>query len=162
MAENNTNSNDNGGSDDAILAVIQSNIKLSKSRAACYAFSDKIKDQMKAIYGDKWRAVVAKKSYNDADAFVRMSFPAGPGKYSYPSVEEAKAYLMAKTTKHGAPYWNPPLEERQICVTSCEVLEKACASLKSPTPAAVGQARVAPGQGRVLEEQKSKFKGFGV
>ena len=85
MAENNDNSNDNGGSDDAILAAIQSNIKLSKSKAACYAFSDKIKDQMKAIYGDKWRAVVAKKSYNDADAFVRMSFPAGPGKYSYPA-----------------------------------------------------------------------------
>ena len=121
MAETNNNSNDNGGSDDAILAAIQSNIKSSKSKAACYAFSDKIKDQMKAIYGDKWRAVVAKKSHNDADAFVREKFPAGPGKYSFPSVEEGKAYLMAKTTKNGAPYWNPPLLDCQICVTSCEV-----------------------------------------
>ena len=103
MAENNTNSNDNGGSDDAILAVIQSNIKSSKSQKACYVFGDVIKDQMKAIYGKKWRAVVAKKSHNDADAFVRLSFPAGPGKYSYPSVEAGKAYLMAKTTKNGAP-----------------------------------------------------------
>ena len=91
--------------DDEILAAIQSNIKSSKSKEACYVFGDVIKDPMKAIYGDKWRAVVAKKSHNDADAFVRMSFPAGPGKYSYPSVEAGKAYLMAKTTKHGAPYW---------------------------------------------------------
>ena len=140
MAENSTNSNDNGGSDDVILATLQSNIKSSKSKEACYVFGDVIKDPMKAIYGDKWRAVVAKKSHNDADLFVRMNFPAGPGKYSYPSVEAGKAYLMTKTTKHGAPYWNPPLEERQICVTTCEVLEKACASFKSPTPAAVSMA----------------------
>ena len=66
-----------------------------------------IKDEKKAIYSDKIRAIVAKKSFNDADAFVRLSFPAGPGKYSFPSVEEGKAYLMAKTTKNGAPYWNP-------------------------------------------------------
>ena len=104
MAENNNNSNDNGGADDEILAAIQSHITKAKSSEACYVFGDVIKDPMKAIYGDKWRAVVAKKSYNDADAFVRMSFPAGPGKYSYPSVEAGKAYLMAKTTKHGAPY----------------------------------------------------------
>ena len=121
MAETNNNSNDNGGSDDAILAAIQSNIKSSKSKAPVYVFGDVIKDQMKAIYGDKWRAVVAKKSHNDADAFVRLSFPAGPGKYSYPSVEAGKAYLMAKTTKNGAPYWNPPLEENQICVMGDEL-----------------------------------------
>ena len=99
--------------DDVILAAIQSNIKSSKSKEACYVFGDVIKDPMKAIYGDKWRAVVAKKSHNDADAFVREKFPAGPGKYSFPSVEEGKAHLMAKTTKHGAPYWNPPLE---VCI----------------------------------------------
>ena len=86
MAENNNNSNDNGGSDDAILAAIQSNIKSSKSKAACYAFSDKIKDQMKAIYGDKWRAVVAKKSHNDADAFVRLYRFRGLGKRGFSSL----------------------------------------------------------------------------
>ena len=107
MAENNNNSNDNGGADDEILAAIQSHITKAQSREPCYVFGDVIKDQMKAIYGKKWRAVVAKKSHNDADAFVRLSFPAGPGKYSYPSVEAGKAYLMAKTTKNGAPYWNP-------------------------------------------------------
>ena len=63
MAENSTNSNDNGGSDDVILATLQSNIKSSKSKEACYVFGDVIKDPMKAIYGDKWRAVVAKKSH---------------------------------------------------------------------------------------------------
>ena len=140
MAENNNNSNDNGGADDEILAAIQSHITKAKSSEACYVFGDVIKDPMKAIYGDKWRAVVAKKSHNDADAFVRLNFPAGPGKYSFPSVEAGKAYLMAKTTKNGAPYWNPPLLDCQICVTSCEVLEKACASFKSPTPAAVSMA----------------------
>ena len=140
MAENNNKSNDNGGADDEILAAIQSHITKAKSREACYVFGDVIKDPMKAIYGDKWRAVVAKKSHNDADLFVRMNFPAGPGKYSYPSVEAGKDYLMAKTTKNGAPYWNPPLLDCQICVTSCQVLEKACASFKSPTPAAVSMA----------------------
>ena len=140
MAENNNNSNDNGGADDEILAAIQSHITKAKSSEACYVFGDVIKDPMKAIYGDKWRAVVAKKSHNDADAFVRLNFPAGPGKYSFPSVEAGKDYLMAKTTKNGAPYWNPPLLDCQICVTSCQVLEKACASFKSPTPAAVSMA----------------------
>ena len=118
MAENNNNSNDNGGADDEILAAIQSHITKAKSSEACYVFGDVIKDPMKAIYGDKWRAVVAKKSHNDADAFVRMSFPAGPGKYSYPSVEAGKAYLMAKTTKHGAPHWNPPLLESHRSIYS--------------------------------------------
>ena len=63
MAENNNNSNDNGGADDEILAAIQSHITKAKSREACYVFGDEIKDPMKAIYGDKWRAVVAKKSH---------------------------------------------------------------------------------------------------
>ena len=58
MAENNNNSNDNGGADDEILAAIQSHITKAKSREACYVFGDVIKDPMKAIYGDKWRAVV--------------------------------------------------------------------------------------------------------
>ena len=62
MAENNNNSNDNGGADDEILAAIQSHITKAKSREACYVFGDVIKDPMKAIYGNKWRAVVAKKS----------------------------------------------------------------------------------------------------
>ena len=63
MAENNNNSNDNGGADDEILAAIQSHITKAKSKEACYVFGDVIKDQMKAIYGDKWRAVVAWKNY---------------------------------------------------------------------------------------------------
>ena len=86
MAENSNNSNGNGGADDEILAAIQSHITKAQSREPCYVFGDVIKDPMKAIYGNKWRAVVAKKSHNDADLFVRMNFPAGPGKYSYPSV----------------------------------------------------------------------------
>ena len=86
MAENNNNSNDNGGSDDAILAAIQSNIKSSKSKAPVYVFGDVIKDQMKAIYGDKWRAVVAKKSHNDADAFVRLYRFRGLGKRGFSSL----------------------------------------------------------------------------
>ena len=74
MAENNNNSNDNGGADDEILAAIQSHITKAKSREACYVFGDVIKDPMKAIYGDKWRAVVAKKSHtvDAADAFCTM------------------------------------------------------------------------------------------
>ena len=107
MAENNNNSNDNGGADDEILAAIQSHITKAQSREPCYVFGDVIKDEKKAIYSDKIRAIAAKKSYNDADTYVRLNFPAGPGKYSFPSVEEGKAYLMAKTTKNGAPYWNP-------------------------------------------------------
>ena len=86
MAENSTNSNDNGGSDDVILAAIQSNIKSSKSKEACYVFGDVIKDPMKAIYGDKWRAVVAKKSHNDADAFVRLYRFRGLGKRGFSSL----------------------------------------------------------------------------
>ena len=104
MAENSNNSNDNGGADDAILAMLQSNITKAKSKAACYVFGDVIKDEKKAIYSDKIRAIAAKKSYNDADTYVRLNFPAGPGKYSFPSVKEGKAYLMAKTTKNGAPW----------------------------------------------------------
>ena len=140
MAENSNNSNDNGGSDDAILAMLEGNITKATLKAACYAFSDKIKAEKKAIYSDKIRALVVKKSHNDADAYVREKFPAGPYKYSFPSVEEGKAHLMAMTTEEGAPYWNPPLLESQICVTSCAVLKKACASFKSPTPAAVSMA----------------------
>ena len=43
MAENSNNSNDNGGSDDAILAMLEGNITKATLKAACYAFSDKIK-----------------------------------------------------------------------------------------------------------------------
>ena len=122
MAKNSNTRNDNGGSDDAILAMLEGNITKATLKAACYAFSDKIKAEKKAIYSAKIRALVVKKSHNDADAFVREKFPAGPYKYSFPSVEEGKAHLMAMTTEEGAPYWNPPLLESQICVTSCAVL----------------------------------------
>ena len=44
------------------------------------------------------------------------------------------------TKDDGAPYWNPPLEESQICITTCEVLKKACASFASPSPAAASMA----------------------
>ena len=64
MAENSNNSNDNGGSDDAILAMLEGNITKATSKAACYAFSDKIKAEKKAIYGRRFRALVAKKSHN--------------------------------------------------------------------------------------------------
>ena len=93
MAENNTNSNDNGEADEEVLAMLQGNIAEAKSKEACYAFSDKIKAEKKAIYGRRFRALVAKKSHNDADAFVRDKFPAGPYKYSFPSVKEGKDHL---------------------------------------------------------------------
>ena len=40
MAENNTNSNDNGEADEEVLAMLQGNIAEAKSKEACYAFSD--------------------------------------------------------------------------------------------------------------------------
>ena len=64
MAENNTNSNDNGEADEEVLAMLQGNIAEAKSKEACYAFSDKIKAEKKAIYGRRFRALVAKKSHN--------------------------------------------------------------------------------------------------
>ena len=57
MAEISNNSNDNGGSDDAILAMLEGNITKATLKAACYAFSDKIKAEKKAIYGRRFRAL---------------------------------------------------------------------------------------------------------
>ena len=116
----------NGGGDNEILAKLQRNIEKAKTKKACYASGDMIKDGMKSMLGDEFRAVVAIKCYSKADGWARSNFPAGQNKYSKESVDEALAHVMNMAMETGM---NPPLERSEILVADTETLMAACGGL---------------------------------